>query len=51
MVAFWSSDINERPVTPVALRPPELWLSETWNEKIDIWNLGAVVRVYSVQIP
>jgi len=45
VLAFWSSNINERPVTPVALRAPESWLCDTWDEKIDIWALGCVVSL------
>lgn len=41
--AFWSSNINEPPVTPVALRAPESWLCDSWDEKVDIWALDCVI--------
>ncbi|KAJ6555185.1 kinase-like domain-containing protein [Mycena vulgaris] len=30
-------------ITPVSLRPPEIWLGGPWNEKVDIWTFGCLV--------
>ncbi|KAJ7186812.1 kinase-like domain-containing protein [Mycena filopes] len=30
-------------ITPVSLRPPEVWLEAPWDEKVDIWTFGCLV--------
>ncbi|KAJ7457230.1 kinase-like protein [Mycena galericulata] len=30
-------------ITPESLRPPEIWLGNPWNEKVDIWTFGCLV--------
>ncbi|KAJ5121243.1 uncharacterized protein N7515_009204 [Penicillium bovifimosum] len=41
--AMWNTQDKSRPVTPVALRAPELLQPHSWNEKADIWALGCLI--------
>ncbi|KAJ6145807.1 hypothetical protein N7470_009702 [Penicillium chermesinum] len=41
--AIWSLQDNACPVTPAALRAPELLLHRPWNQKVDIWALGCLI--------
>lgn len=40
---MWSQQHDQWPVTPTALRPPELICRNTWDANIDIWALGCVI--------
>ncbi|KAL4951422.1 serine protein kinase [Aspergillus filifer] len=42
--AMWNTQNDSLPVTPMALRAPELLqpTSSSWNEKVDIWALGCL---------
>ncbi|KAJ5392128.1 hypothetical protein N7509_007618 [Penicillium cosmopolitanum] len=42
-IALWNIQYNASPVTPVALRAPELLFQHSWNQKIDIWALGCLI--------
>ncbi|KAJ5690803.1 hypothetical protein N7462_005195 [Penicillium macrosclerotiorum] len=42
-VAFSALIDIASPVTPVALRAPELLLQYPWNQKVDIWALGCLI--------
>ncbi|CAG7942234.1 unnamed protein product [Penicillium salamii] len=41
--AIRTNDSNSSPVTPLALRAPELIEGQAWDEKIDIWALGCLI--------
>ncbi|EDN03941.1 hypothetical protein I7I51_05199 [Histoplasma capsulatum] len=41
--AAWSRQCDQWPVTPTALRAPELIHRNTWDARIDIWALGCLV--------
>ncbi|KAL1867615.1 hypothetical protein Plec18167_008615 [Paecilomyces lecythidis] len=41
--AVWSSQHDQWPVTPRALRPPELICRDTWEANIDLWTLGCTI--------
>lgn len=41
--ASWSRQERPSPVQPVPLRAPEVVISAPWGQKVDIWNLGAVL--------
>ncbi|PLB51214.1 serine protein kinase [Aspergillus steynii IBT 23096] len=40
--AMWNTQDGSSPVTPIALRAPELLQPCSWNQKIDIWALGCL---------
>ncbi|EGE83166.2 CMGC/SRPK protein kinase [Blastomyces dermatitidis ATCC 18188] len=42
-LALWSRQRDQRPVTPTALRAPELIHRNTWDASIDIWALGCLI--------
>ena len=37
-------DATTDEITPLTLRPPEVILGGPWNENVDIWTFGCVVR-------
>ena len=39
------TDLNIHMAQPLPYRAPEVILGMRWNEKVDIWNLGVLVRV------
>lgn len=41
--AMWNTQSDSLPVTPMALRAPELLQPSLWNEKVDIWALGCLI--------
>ncbi|KAJ5161603.1 hypothetical protein N7492_006995 [Penicillium capsulatum] len=41
--ALWNTQDDPLPVTPIALRAPELLNPHLWNEKADIWALGCLI--------
>ncbi|KAJ5580230.1 uncharacterized protein N7459_006215 [Penicillium hispanicum] len=41
--AIWNTQDDSLPVTPIALRAPELLKPHLWNEKVDIWALGCLI--------
>ncbi|KAJ5975399.1 hypothetical protein N7481_009106 [Penicillium waksmanii] len=41
--ALWNIQYNASPVTPVALKAPELLIQHSWNQKVDIWALGCLI--------
>ncbi|KAB8262249.1 kinase-like domain-containing protein [Aspergillus pseudonomiae] len=41
--AQWIGDCDEKPVTPLGLRAPELVQQDIWDAGIDIWCLGCSV--------
>ncbi|KAK9429959.1 kinase-like domain-containing protein [Lipomyces doorenjongii] len=41
--AIYSGQYDQRPVTPAALRAPELIRGDTWDASIDIWTLGCLI--------
>lgn len=45
IIAIWSGRHDFPPVTPIALRAPELLQKSPWDGEIDIWALGCLVRV------
>ncbi len=36
---------SHEEITPLSLRPPEIIISGLWDEKVDIWTFGCLVRV------
>ncbi|KAL4807891.1 serine protein kinase [Aspergillus unguis] len=40
--AMWKTQSDVLPVTPTALRAPELLQPSSWNEKVDIWTVGCL---------
>lgn len=43
--------VDERRVTeitPASLRPPEVYLGAAWDEKVDIWSFGCLVRAMNI---
>lgn len=47
-LAVWRDRCDHCPVTPKALRAPELIRAEAWDASIDIWALACVVRTLPV---
>ncbi|TFK22761.1 CMGC/SRPK protein kinase [Coprinopsis marcescibilis] len=45
--AQWVGRRSTNRVQPIGLRAPEVILGRNWNEKIDIWSLGCLVRIVS----
>lgn len=41
--SFIDMHVRETRVQPAILRAPEVTLHGPWNEKIDVWNLGALL--------
>lgn len=42
-IAIQSTQSSEQPVTPTALRAPELIHGHRWDPSIDVWALGCLV--------
>jgi len=40
---MWNVQRDEWPVTPTALRAPELIARDLWDSSIDVWALGCLV--------
>ncbi|KAJ5655034.1 hypothetical protein N7490_002037 [Penicillium lividum] len=49
--AMWNTHDDFLPVTPMALRAPELLQPHAWNEKIDIWALGCLIYQLATNEP
>ena len=43
LASLIASTSATKPVTPVALRAPELIFKESWDMSIDIWSFGCLV--------
>ncbi|KAL4941127.1 hypothetical protein BDV06DRAFT_7650 [Aspergillus oleicola] len=41
--AQWGQQCDQQPVTPIALRAPELIHRDAWGCSIDIWTLGCLI--------
>lgn len=39
------TECGRRVVSPAGLRAPEVYLAGPWNEKVDIWSYGCLVRL------
>jgi serine/threonine-protein kinase SRPK3 len=44
---MWNANDDFLPVTPTALRAPELIKPRLWDQKIDIWAVGCLVSLLS----
>ncbi|CAG8887175.1 unnamed protein product [Penicillium egyptiacum] len=42
-IVTWNAQDDFLPVTPVALRAPELVQPHSWNEKADVWALACLI--------
>jgi len=40
---MWNVQREKWPVTPIALRAPELIYRDLWDSSIDVWALGCLV--------
>ncbi|KAJ5080879.1 hypothetical protein N7456_013589, partial [Penicillium angulare] len=49
--AMWNAKHDLLPVTPMALRAPELLQPHSWNEMIDIWALGCLIYQLATNEP
>ncbi|KAI9654486.1 MAG: hypothetical protein M1821_006576 [Bathelium mastoideum] len=49
--AFFSTDPPVSPVTPLALRAPELIFKETFDASIDIWAFGCLIYEFLTGTP
>jgi serine/threonine-protein kinase SRPK3 len=45
MIALWRANDDFLPVTPMALRAPELIQPRSWDQKVDIWAIGCLVNI------
>lgn len=57
-VSTWADRHLSENIQPVTLRAPEVLIGAPWDEKADIWNLGAIVlevyrnvRMFSGRVP
>ncbi|CAG8067215.1 unnamed protein product [Penicillium salamii] len=41
--AYFFTDPPKKLITPIALRPPELVLTGTWDKTLDVWSFGCLL--------
>lgn len=45
MIALWRANDESLPVTPMALRAPGLIQPRSWDQKVEIWAIGCLVKL------